>query len=300
MLRWRFLPVALAAAITCSGVASADGGDSTRAREAYDRGVVAFQRGEFGAAAREFATADSLVPSSVALHAALDAAIRADDPVLGVELLDRVARAPADLPLETTARDARTKFARRTGRVSLVCRASPASPCRATIDGVAIEGGARIVVRVGPHVAMIESDGRRERRDVDVPPDDAVVLSPSGVALSPIPPRSGGLSPVWFFVGAGATAIAGGLGIASGVDTSSKHSNFVNAGCDRTGGSGCATAASDGSSAQTRTNVLLGVTAALGVTTAAIALFAVRWKSDASVAVGLVHGAPGTSLRLSF
>ena len=111
----------VAAAIAWSGEASADG-ESTRAREAYDRGIVAFQRGEFAAAAREFATADAMVPSGVALHAALDAAIRADDPVLGVELLDRVARGPADGALETTARDARAKFARRTGRVSLVAR----------------------------------------------------------------------------------------------------------------------------------------------------------------------------------
>lgn len=283
-----------------SGVASADSSESTRARDAYDRGIAAFQRGEFAAAAREFATADALVPSRVALHAALDAAIRADDPVLGIELLDRVARAPTDAALETTARDARAKFARRTGRVSVVCGASP---CRATIDGAAVDGGARVVLRVGPHVAIVESDGRRERRDVDVPPDDTVVLSPSGVGVAAPPPTrpraSGGVSPVWVYFGIGATAIVGGLGIASGIDTAKKHSNFVNAGCDR-GGPGCLTSANDGSSAQTRTNVLLGVTAALAVTTAAIAIFAVRWKKDASVAVGLVHGAPGASLRLSF
>ena len=291
----------VAAAIAWSGEASADG-ESTRAREAYDRGIVAFQRGEFAAAAREFATADAMVPSGVALHAALDAAIRADDPVLGVELLERVARGPADGALETTARDARAKFARRTGRVSLVCGTSP---CRATIDGAAVEGGARVVLRVGPHTAMIESDGRRERRDVDVPPDDTVVLSPADAAVATPPPMkprprvSDGVSPVWVYFGIGATAIVGGLSVASGIDTAKKHSNFVDAGCDR-GGPGCLTSANDGSSAQTRTNVLLGVTAALGVTTAAIAIFAVRWKKDASVAVGMVHGAPCASLRLPF
>ena len=116
-----------------SGVASADGGESTRAREAYDRGIAAFQRGEFAAAAREFATADAIVPSSVALHAALDAAIRADDPVLGVALLDRVSVcSTANVTMAVSAAHARPTIASRPARnlVRLVGNVTPDEPLR--------------------------------------------------------------------------------------------------------------------------------------------------------------------------
>lgn len=292
--RARFGCALVTAALLACGAARAEDAVSARAHEAYDRGAEAFKRGDFGVAARAFAEADALVPSAVALHAALDAAVRADDPVLGTQLLDRASRAPADEALDATIRVARARFARRTGRVRVACGA-----CKAAIDGVPIDVGVAVVVRTGPHTATIDA-GVPEQRAIDVPADDTVVLSPRAASIAPPPARSGGLSPAWVFVGAGATAIAGGLGIASAVDTSNRHADFVRSGCDRVGSGACSAASSDGASAQSRTNVLLGVTAALGVATAAIALFAVRWKSDASVTVGLVQGSPGASLRLSF
>jgi hypothetical protein len=88
---------------------------------------------------------------------------------------------------------------------------------------------------------------------------------------------------VWFLVGLGATAAAGGITIASGVDAAGRHSTFVNE-CQSTPAPSCHQDAIDGQSAQTRTNVLIGVTAVLGAATVATA-FLVRWH-DASIALG--------------
>ncbi|HEY3822067.1 MAG TPA: hypothetical protein VGL81_33100, partial [Polyangiaceae bacterium] len=89
------------------------------------------------------------------------------------------------------------------------------------------------------------------------------------------------LSPLFFFAALGATAVAGGLSIASGVDTANRHASF-----DRclASAQSCAALSSSGQSAQTRTNVLLGVTAGLGVATLVTLVF-VRWH-DASLSVG--------------
>src|SRR5579883_1459555 len=94
-----------AAAILRAGTAAADTGASeTPARAAYDRGVAAFQKGDYAVAAHEFATADALSPNAVALHAGLDAAVRADEAVLGMELAERAKRVTGDTALEAAAR----------------------------------------------------------------------------------------------------------------------------------------------------------------------------------------------------
>lgn len=90
----------------------------------------------------------------------------------------------------------------------------------------------------------------------------------------------GGISRGWFWVGLGVTAVLGGVTIGSGLDAVAKHDTFKSGGC--LGGSGevprdCGDRASAGKIATTRTNVLLGATAVLAVTTAAIGIFAVRW-----------------------
>jgi len=92
-----------------------------------------------------------------------------------------------------------------------------------------------------------------------------------------------GISPIWFYLGLGATGIAGAATIVSGVDTANQHSHFVSqCGTDRD----CPTLASNGQAAQTRTNVLLGVSAGLAAVTA-VTVFFVRWH-DTRVGVSPV------------
>jgi hypothetical protein len=105
-----------------------------------------------------------------------------------------------------------------------------------------------------------------------------------------------------FFVGAGLTAVLGGVTVWSGIDT------VKNPGADRvkdecgTQGESCALY-QQGRSKQRRTNVLIGVTAGVGVATALIGVLATDWsggkKSHEAVANRLrprVDVAPWASL----
>jgi hypothetical protein len=301
------LPVALVvlACLAWTAGARADGPSTdAQAHSAYERGTAAFKRGDYPTAAREYAAADSLAPNPVALQAAIDAAVLADDPVLGAALLERARASTRTDGLAASMTTAERKFAHRTGRLVLAC---PAPPCLGAIDGAATPPGMAIVVRVGSHTVTLEASGTVTTRVVTIGADETItVASPTDpVSAAPPPPATPappapappvvpppvlpppapapparrvdhGLSPVWFWVSAGATVLAGGVTIGSGIDTADRHATFVR--CPASGP--CSQLASEGQSAQTRTNVLIGVTAALGAATLATVLL-VRWH-DAS------------------
>ncbi|HEY8088677.1 MAG TPA: hypothetical protein VIF09_12550, partial [Polyangiaceae bacterium] len=124
------------ACLTPAWPAHADPFTDAQAHEAYERGTVAYRKKDYATAAREYSTADALAPNPVALQAAIDATVLADDPVLGMQLLDRARGAPRTNALIATMLAAEQKFARRTGRIRIVCAAAP---CLATIDGAAID-----------------------------------------------------------------------------------------------------------------------------------------------------------------
>jgi hypothetical protein len=325
MGRVRFAAVVAVAAACVLGtagaaaVARADAPDvAQRARDAYERGTAAYARGDFPNAAREFAGADALLPNATALQAALDAALRADDPVVGMMLLERAGRAPASGELLALVKTARARFAGRTGRVRVTCGKVP---CLAAVDGIAVDVVAPSFVRVGPHTVTVQSEGTSEQRLIDVSADEVVEVTPArdartattSPAILPAPiatqsspspsPSSSGVrvvAPVWFFTALGLTAVVGGATIASGVDAASQHASFVRAGCDRAASAGCDRASSDGLAAQLRTNVLLGVTAGAGIATAALGIFFVKWTGDAEVTVGALHGAPAVYVRTAW
>jgi hypothetical protein len=83
---------------------------------------------------------------------------------------------------------------------------------------------------------------------------------------------------VVFVVGAAATAVLGGITAWSALDTSKKHDDFASSGCAARGSDACDTAASSGTGAQTRTNVLLGATVFVGAATLLIGAAFTRWR----------------------
>lgn len=289
MHRVRVLVAALASALlVTAGAARAAEGDLARAREAYDRGVAADAAGDHGAAARAFAEADALAPSVASLEAALESAMRADDARLGGELLERAAGRPADAGLARTVEVARRRFSGRTGVLVVDCGARE---CLVSVDGVAREGR-RVRELVGPHDVLVQRDGVGTRRLVRVEPDATVVISPDEPATPPParepPPAAsrdrGGLPPLVFFVGVGATAALGGVTVVSAVDTVRFHDRFVADGC-APGGTGplaasCEARADDGRDRQLRTNLLLGGTAVLAVASAVVGALFVRWSDE--------------------
>ncbi len=313
-----------------------------RARSAYDRGLDAHKKGQFAVAAREFALADELQPSPVALRAAVDAAIEADDPVLGMTLVARSKRGASTPELTPSLEKARARFSKRTGRVLVVC--NDGAPCEGTVDGNALPAGSERYVVVGEHAVRFRVAGAEEARSVKVIAEEVVELRPSaalglpGVAPAPTPtapaatpppvplppgpaaspapasapaapapvaePSRKPLPPAVLFVGIGLTAIAGGIAIGSAVDVQGKHDDFADQRCATLGSTACQSLASDGESAQTRTNVLLAVTGGLAVVTTVLAITLVdfggggKGATTARVDMGPLLGPGLSGIRL--
>jgi hypothetical protein len=257
---------------------------------AYDRGAAAYNSGQYARAAAELARADALVPNATTLALALRAALRTDDPVLGMGLVERAEQRPPDEALLAASRAARDRFALRAGRLTIVC--PPPRECGAEVDGAVVQVGPTFWATLGDHSIELRAraDGALEHRTVHVdagasvevrPLPRAVPPPPSPPALAepaprppvlPGPPASTGLSPAWFWIAGGATVVLGGVAAASAVDTKNRYSAYTaNPTLD---------GRSSGEAAQLRTNVLFGVTAAAAVATAAVGLFAVRWSAN--------------------
>ena len=277
-----------------------------RARAAYGRGVRAHAAGDHAAAARAFAEADALAPTAASLEAALESAMKGDDAVLGAELVERADGRAPDAGLRTTLEAARRRFAGRTGKIRIDCAGE--ARCLAAVDGAAADARKPIFVGAGPHAVVVQRGGERLERLVDVKADQIVVVAASadaganaganGTAGANASAEAGanagangsaagepphGIARGWFYLGLGITAVLGGATVISGLDAVAKHNQFKSDGCTN-GGSGpvpvgCADHATSGTRATTRTNVLLGATAVLAVTTVTIGIFAVRWKN---------------------
>lgn len=293
--------------------ASADGdpgatGDRLRAREAYDRGAAAHERGDETTAARELALADELMPNPITLGAAIESATVADDAVLAMTLCERARRGVVEGTLAAAVQRAAARFARRVGRVRVAC-----DRCAVAIDDADAAPNRFVVVTVGAHVITLRHDGQADRRPIDVAPGgttDLVIADERGLrevtrvvpapAAGPAAASPGSISRGWFFGALAATAVVGGVSIASGVDTSSKHAAFVSAGCAGPSHEDCSSLASAGQAAQLRTNVLATATGVLGAATVIAAVLTFRPRGAdagerASIRVApLLEGTTGT------
>lgn len=272
--------------------AAEPGPDVERARDAYDRGVRAHAAGDHAAAAVAFADADKLAPTAASLEAALEAAMRADDAALGAELLERAeARPERDASLSKTIDAAKSRFAGRAGKIRVQCKESDL--CLVAVDGRALDASRPIWTTVGAHTVIVQREHDRIERLVQVDPGAVTVVSAAGDAPAfmqakaggPNTPRAearGGVSPVWFWIGLGATAVAGGAATISGLAALADHDDFVARGCGR-GGTGpvpsdCNRLSDAGGVATLRTNLLIGLTGLLAVNTAVLGAVFVRWS----------------------
>jgi hypothetical protein len=288
-----------------AAVGDAAGADEAvvRASALYEAGRQAHERGEHRTAVLRFVEADRLVPAPAALEAALTAALAAEDPALGMEVVDRAARVGDDPRLAELRAELRRKSAARAGRVVVRC-----DDCSATVGGVAMVVGQPRWVRVGRHSVVLSRGGAQERRSVVVEPGVMVELFPSraGAPVAPSPagasaPPAGapaemepsGIAPGWLWVGAGLTALATTGAIISGVDTLARHDDFE--------AEPSVAAARDGEAAETRTNVFIGVAAGLAVTTVLLAAFAVDWgDGEPEPRAGVAVGPTGGHVRVRF
>jgi hypothetical protein len=315
--RLRFESLLVAAAMTLSASALAEPPDRAQAKAAYDRGLQAHKRGDHRKAAEEFARADALAPSAIALQAALDAAIEADDPVLGAELIERSKREPAPPKLAASITAAHMKFKGRAGRVQVVCPAG--STCTTKIDDQPVEKDKIAWARTGQRTVTVQVDGEPQTSVIDVNSEQVAVVNvsksapsappatassdsvaPISPAPAPVPaptsadserPRShtfgDGLPPIFFYSGVGLTVVLAGVTTYFAIDAANAHSSFESTGCTRANYAQCEGIKSDGEGSQTGANVALVLTGISAVATAVVGVRFTNWRGP------LISARPG-------
>jgi hypothetical protein len=290
-----------------AGHASAqDGAEPTPAElraaaEAFDRGREAYKAQRYTEAAEQFERADGSAPSATALALAIRSRDNAGD-------LDRAGtlaalaleRYPDDADIQKIAPELIARARADLYEITVMC----AEPCELA-DGTKIVHGAAarqrtLFLTAGSHSLRAGfPDGRTESQDVDATPGtngtvtfEARVSEPEPEApdaarapSAPAPeapleaeaPKSSGLSPVVFYVAAGATVALAGVTAWSGLDTvKNPGEERVRAECAQNDVE--CPLYKQGVAKQRRTNVLIGVTAGLGVATGVLAAIGIDWS----------------------
>lgn len=296
------------------------------AAEAFDRGREAYKAEEYVEAAEQFESADANAPSA----AALELAIRARDKA---GQLDRaatlaalaLARHPDDPNIQKVAPAIVQKAKAELFEIDLKCDnpcdvtvAGKIAPGRRATDHVIFVGPGKYAVRAGwsgdrsLSKSIEASKGATGTLEFQAP--EAPVATTTAVTASVEPPatgdkpadestprKSGALPPTVFLIGAGLTAIAGGVTVWSGLDTQNNPGAAkVRDACQGGRTPECDSLYNDGKSRQQRTNVLLGVTGGVGLATAVIGLFFTDWggsKQPAAEAARATRSRAGVSIE---
>lgn len=268
------------------------------AAKEFKAGVAAFKKKQYIEAAEHFEKAYKIAPHPTALWNAADAREKAGELAPAANLYARFLDAAAEGDKD------RYEAKQRLNNLSLVLGRLELSGPDASdikIDRALIEGMTIVYVDPGDHVITAKVEGKFLSKNANVaagakvlvrlvpqsdtpPPAATSVLAPD----KPRPKRTGA-SPVIVYVGAGVTAVLAGVTIWSAVDTRSKRNEFDTAPTTQL--------YDDGVAAQKRTNILIGVTAGVGVATALVGVFAVKWKQPKEPQVSLVPGGASFSMR---
>jgi len=300
----------------------------------FDLGKQAFKKRAWVEASEHFEAADARAPSAVALELAIRSRDKAGQ-------LDRAATL-AELGLKRHAAEAAiTKTAEavlKRARAELHTLTVKCTPACELVLGTKLVHGLAATERTvflapgGAQVNASWSRGRTRTAPVqaikggssevafEAPPDEKPPESTpanagvprSGpdrpaVQVAPTPTKDrgaeagGGLPPLVFFVGAGLTAVAGGITIWSGIDTQNNPGpDKVREACAGQGTS--CPEYQDGLDRQNRTNILLGVTAGLAVTSGVIGALFTDWsgKPEKSARVTPWVGVGSVGARGSF
>ncbi len=306
-----FATFATFAAFAATATTASAQTDKALAKEAYERGTQAHARGDFQRAAEEFAKADALAPSPVALQAALDAAVDADDFVLGAELLERSKRlvAARSAALAASIETATKKLGARAGHVKVACPSG--ARCTATLDGASFDAARGLWMRAGPHTLVIQVDGTPDTRTVEVRSGESMEVVAARAAAAPpapipapmpsasapptpartppqrLPPETAAagpdakpLPPVVFWVTAGVTVVLGTATTFMALNASTKHKDFVDAGCGTAPTDACSGLKDVGETSQTRANVAFAVTGVAAAATVVIGVFFTDWAGS--------------------
>jgi hypothetical protein len=271
---------ACALVLGVTGVAHAGkpGADSDAAH-AYDAGAKAFLAKDHASAVKSFLTADALSPSDASMEMALRAAEASGDPMLVLQVGARAREGDRERELGASLRErvasAVDNAKREVGEVDVQCQPRTRDgTCEYRVDGAEWRPDARITLRPGSHSLQVRSGGAVRVGSVTVSSGEhkTVTLSftPRVEPQAPKQTEEAPLSKVWFYVGAGATVVAGGFTGWSALDTKSLHDQWQQTHDE--------TLRSEAMDAQTRTNVAFVVTLCLAAATGVLAYFSKPWS----------------------
>jgi len=266
--------------------------DDVKAAETeFDAGREAYKASEFAEAAEHFESADGHAPNEKVLELAISARDKA-----GHE--DRAATL-AQLGLETYPSSERLR--RIAGplvdkaRSDLLQVTVECSEACTLLDGTRIVHGPpaeRRIVFLTPGDHTIRAGWSKDRTlsqtvggsagdtaslTFAAPPTPKTEAAGVGVdatgADTGVASSSRVLSPVYLYIGAGATAVLGGVTIWSGIDTlNNPGKNAVREACLKNQ-SNCDSLYNQGHNAEVRTNILIAATSVVGAATAVVGLF---------------------------
>jgi hypothetical protein len=304
---------AVLAGLTTSGIAAAAGPpDAERlkiAAEEFDAGRRAFKVKDFENAAVHFENADRDAPSPEALQSAMRARKEAGQVARAATLgAWGVARHPNDKTFNDYAKPVLADADKTLHKVSIQCQPD----CTVVVDNKVMpfpeSASATVYLDPGAH-AIVATWSNNRHRNADVaavaggnsklvfnaasPDKNASPDTPSGshdpnasgtepqVDRGAEDDKKGGLPPMVFYIGLATTAVLGGVTTWSGIDTLNNPGQENIDTCRASPPCDWQKMNDEGLAHQTRTNVLLGVTGVVAVTTGVIALFFTNWGGDA-------------------
>ncbi|MDB4996470.1 MAG: hypothetical protein JWM74_3902 [Myxococcaceae bacterium] len=276
--------------------------DAKNAAREFAEGQRAFAAGDFQRAGEEFEAAYRDKPHHAPLWNAAKSWDSAGESARAAGLYARYLReAPADAP----DRDAATAALRAISTRVVKLEIHPAEGVtNVTVDGKPLEGET-IYVTPGDHTIDGKKGDKHAHKDQSGKAGDVLSVlldaSDTPVVAPPPPDRTPdvapkndrlddgrhGLSPIFVLVGGALTVAAAGITVWSGVDTLSQKDTFD---IERSQAN-----LDDGRAKQTRTNVLIGVTAGLAVVTGVTAIFFTDWgkKAEAPPTTGSLRAGVG-------
>lgn len=264
-----------------------DGGASVeqraKAAQAFDEATTAYLAKDFELAAAWFERAYRTVPTSAALlqaaraHAKAGHWIRAGN--LALELRDTH-------PKETNAVNVADQIIARAERENVRVEVDCDSSCTVELDGAVVRHTTFFASPDVEHVVKAAFETGETSTYFEAPPGSTKRLSLEAPAPPEPPPV-----PRWaFFTSLGTTVALGAVTVWSGVDASRGVNEYEaaarTASSPGINGTGSPTPAEraqalldEGQRKERRTNILIGVTAAMGVTTAVLGVFT-NWKGE--------------------
>lgn len=289
-----------------------DGNATVCGRQRFEAGTTAFEQGSYAQAAAEFQAALALRAHPVIRFNLALSLARLGRPTAAIEQLRQVLQDPAtDKDLKARAEREQRSAEQAASRVTF--RLSDPGRERVELDGapITLTPGSELTLDPGQHHVRVISGsaivldqelelspgervelrvGERSRRiDIVVVPD-APPAKPAPARRAPVPapapPGRRQLSPIWFYAGAGATAVLTGVTIWSGLDTQRALSDYER---DLRGLNQAEADARvrDGHSRELRTNLLLAGSLVAGAGTAVLGIWFVDFDGRAQASLGL-------------